>query len=298
MNNTALAAIAVGGGLLSSILSLFPLFPIPLLAPLPLFLIGLGVGLRPMYVAGGVASLFVLLLEGPFPAAEFFIFFALGPSFLIYRALLKRKKSSGEIKWYPSSLLLRDLTTISSTVMLLALAAYIYVIKGWDVTIVVKNFLKAIDPEGQLKDMEPLITQIIPFLPGLFAFWWGLMMLINGALAQGLLVRFKRNLRPSPSFQDLEAPRVFLILLGISFILSLIGVGYLGLLGKNSVLIFAFPFFLIGLSLVHRWFHKTSFATLGLTVFYFVLLVFFWPVVFVILLGILKPWIEKSISSN
>jgi len=298
MNRTAILAISVLGGLLSATLSLLPLFPIPLLSSLPLFLIGLGMGLLPLYGAGIVACLLVLLLEGPLSAVEFFIFFAVGPSFLIYKSLLKRKKSSGEIVWYPSSLLLRDLTYGAGAVMLIALGFYIYFMQDWDLQTLIKKMLVMVDPEGQLKDTEPLLVKIFPFLPGLVAFWWGVTMLLNGALAQGLLVRFKKNLRPSPSFEDLKVPMLFLPLFGLSVILSFIGVGYLELLGKNSALIFVFPYFFIGLSLIHHWFHKTSYATAGLTVFYFILLLFFWPILIVILLGILKPWIEKSTSSN
>jgi hypothetical protein len=105
-------------------------------------------------------------------------------------------------------------------------------------------------------------------------------------------------LRPSPSLEDLEAPKSFIILLGLSILLSWVGVGSLELLGKSSTVVLILPFFLVGLGVVHRLIQKTPFATAGLTIFYFLLFLFLWPALFVILLGILKPWIEKKIPPN
>lgn len=299
MNNRAFMAMTVLGGLLSAALSLLHLFPIPgialisYFASLPLFLLGLGIGLRPLYGAGLIATALVLFVAGPIVSAEFFVFSVVGPALILSRALLNRKSSSGKISWYPSSLLLRDLTYMSGGIMLLALAAYIYLMQGNNVTDLVRTLFEALDPQNHMREMEPVFVKIFPLLPGFFAFSWTIMMLINASFAQGLLIRFKRNLRPSPSFEDLDAPKSFLILLGLSLLLSLVGVGYVELLGKNASFVLIFPFFLIGLGLIHQWFHKSKFSTAGLTIFYFLLFVFLWPAIFVILLGILKPWLEK-----
>lgn len=304
MSNSVKTTSMILGGLLSATLSLLHLFPAPglifisYLATLPLFLVGLGLGLRPLYGASLIATLLIVLLEGPLLGGEFFIFSALGSALLINRALLNRKNSSGKIDWYPASLLLRDLTLAAGLVMIIALSVYLYLTQGGDAHTLIKALLKAFDPQNHLKDAEPLLNTVFPFLPGFFAFSWTLMMLINATLAQGLLIRFKHNLRPSPSLIDLKTPRSFLFLLFLSLLLSMIGVGSLALLGKNSVLILLFPFFLVGLGMIHAWIHKTSFVTVGLTLFYVFMLLFIWPMFAVILIGILKPWIEKFTSSN
>ena len=304
MNTSTVRLITVLGGLLSATLSLAYQLPFPglilfsYLASLPLFLIGLGMGLRPLYGAGLIATLLVFIITQPLLGLEFFIFSVLGPVFLVNRALLNRKTSEGKVSWYPSSFLLRDITLISGAVMLLALGGYLYFIQGSDIHSLVKTFLKAFDPQGQMGNLEPMLLIIFPLLPGFIAFSWIIMMLANAALAQGLLVRFNRNLRPTPSFIDLEVPHNFLILLGISLLLSLIGVGSLELVGKNATFILTFPFLLTGLGLVHQWLHKTRFPTIALTIFYVILFLFFWLGLFVILLGILKPWIEKLTHSN
>ena len=297
-------AMTVLGGFLSATLFILHLTPFPglmllsYLAPLPFFLIGLGIGFRPLYGAGFIAAIIVFLAAAPFLAAEFFVFFVLGPIFLINRALLHRKKSSEEVVWYPASLLLRDFTFASGVVMLLALGGYIYLTHGIEPHSLVKTVLKTVDPQGQMRDAEAIFVKLFPFLPGIFAFSWMLIVLFNAALAQGLLIRFNRNLRPSPSLEGLTAPKSFIIVLGLSLILSMVGVGYLELLGKNTIFVLIFPFFLIGLGLIHQWLNKTSFATAGLIIFYLVLILFIWLAFFVILLGILKPWIERLSPPN
>ncbi len=304
MNNSALMAMTIMGGLLSATLSFLHLLPFPGLiflsyfSTLPLFLIGLGIGLRPLYGAGLVATFLILLVEGPLSTGEFLIFSVLGPAFLINRALLNRKLSSGKITWYPSSLLLRDLTLISGVIMLLALGIFFYLTNGENIHTLIQKLLKVIDPQGHMKSIEPVLVRVFPLLPGFFALSWMGMMLINAVLAQGLLVRFNWNLRPSPSFEDLKVPQNFLIFLGIFLLLSIIGIGFIELLGKNAIFILVFPFFLVGLSLIHHWTNKSPFRTTILTLFYFLLFVFVWPVLIITLLGILKPWVEKLPSLN
>ena len=291
------------GGLLSATLSFSHIVFHPgfvflsYLATLPLFLIGLGGGLSPLYGAAIIASAFVFLMEGFIPGAEFFILSALGPVFLTYRALLYRKKGE-KAHWYPSSYLLRDLTAASTFVMVIALGMYFYFTHGVTPESFIGTFLKTIDPEGTMKGVEPILQMLFPFLPGFLALSWSFMVLINGALAQGVLVRFQKNLRPSPSLQDLKAPKYLSLFLGLSLFLAIFGVETLGIIGKNFTLVFLFPFFLIGLGLIHEWLHKSSFATFALTLFYFCLLVLLWPVFIVVVMGFLKPLIEKATQSK
>lgn len=304
MTQSAFVAITILGGVFSAAFSLVLFSPIPELAfvfyltPLPLFLLGLGMGLRPLYGASIIATALVLLFAGPFFAIEFFIFFALGPIFLINRALLNRKKALGKVVWYSSSCLLRDFALAADIVMFLALGAYIYLTQSEGIPTLMETFLKILGASGHRQDIAPLVLKIFPFLPGLFAVSWSIMMIANGVLAQSFLVRLQQNLRPSPSFEDLELPKSFLIFLALAFLLAIIGVGSLETLGKSATLVLTFPFFLVGLGLIHRWFHKTTFALIGLILFYCALLLFLWPALFVIFVGILKPWIERSPSSN
>lgn len=297
-------AISAFGGLLSATLALLPLtlstnlVLFSYFSSLPIFLLGLGIGLRPLIGAGFFATALVLLFQGPILSLEFFFFSFLGPAFIVHRTLLNYKNSLGETIWYPPSFLLRDLTLLSGIIAVFALGFYLYLTQGESVNTLTRVLLNTIDPQGHIKNAEDLFTKIFPFLPGLFTFSWMLMMLFNLIIAQEFLSRIKANLRPTPSFKVIQIPQSFLIVLGISLLLSFIGVGTLELVGKNATLILAFPFFLCGLGIVHFLFQKTPFAKAGLIVFYSVTLLFIWPAVLVVCLGMLRPWIEKPVTTN
>ncbi|MBX9786274.1 MAG: hypothetical protein K2Y08_02940, partial [Alphaproteobacteria bacterium] len=86
-------------------------------SPLPLFLLGLGKGLRPLYAAGLLATALlgfaIVLFNGLnsyllYSTMSFFVFSVFGIFILVNRALLHYKTASGEVIWYSSSSLLRD----------------------------------------------------------------------------------------------------------------------------------------------------------------------------------------------
>lgn len=304
MTKQGLMARTVGGGLISATLVLLPITFLPSFAflsyftPLPFFLLGLGSGLRPLLGAGLFATAIIFASQGPLLTAEFFLFSVLGPTFLVHRALISYKKASGETVWYSLSFLLRDFTLLSGIIMIFFLGAYLYLFQGQNIHTIVKTILNNFDPQGNIGDGEALLTKLFPFLPGFFTFSWMLMMLLNASVAQGFLTRIKTNLRPTPSFKNIHLPHSFLITLALSLLLSVIGVGTLELLGRNAALTLTFPFFLTGLGIVHYLFHKTSFAKIGLTLFYCFLFLFLWPALLVACLGMLNPWIKKFIPTN
>jgi len=303
-HSLGLLAITVLGGLSCATLALLPLLSasafifISNFLPLPLFLLGLSVGLRPLFGAGLLASALIFLFEGPLFASEFFFLSFLGSAFLVQRALLTYKDSSQKAVYYPPSFVLRDFTLLAGIVMVLALGLYLYFIQGKNGAAIVENALLLFDPYGHLGDAKNILIKVFSFMPGIFTFSWMSMMLLNMGLAQGFLSRSKLNLRPTPSFRALQIPKSFGIILGLSLLLSVVGVGTLELIGKNAALILAFPFFLSGLDLVHFLLHKTRFSKIGLTLFYSLLLLFIWLALIVVLLGILKPWIEKPTPTN
>lgn len=303
MGKSGLLAITVLGGLLSATLMLMPAtFPtftfFSYFAPLPLFFLGFGSGIRPLLIAGVLATVFIFLFQGFYLTAEYFLLSFLGPAFLVHRALIHWKKKSGQMTWYPASFLLRDTTLLAGIIMVLALGAYLYLTQDKNLYTVTKNIINFLDPQGHIKGAEDLLIKLFPFLPGFFTFSWMLMMLFNASIAQGFLTRIKANLRPSPSLEGVQIPKSFLIVFGISLLLSVIGVGTLELLGKNAALTLSFPFFLSGLGIVHFFLHKTAFAKAGLIVFYCTLILFLWPAGLVILLGMLRPWVEKPRIAN
>lgn len=293
------------GGLLSATLVLLPLVFSPGLvfvsyfAPLPFLFLGLSLGLRPLLTAGLLASLLVFLVEGPLLTAEFFLLSFLGPAFIVQRMLTHQNNGKKTIQWYPSAYIMRDFTLLSGIVLTLALGVYLYFIPDGNFAPFAKPFLDVLASHDGSPEVERYLNAIFPLLPGIFVLSWMIMLLLNTAIAQGLLVRTKANLRPTPSFMVVRLPQSFLIVLGLSLLLSFIGVGTVELLGKNAALTLTFPFFFAGLGVVHALFHKTSFAKWGLIAFYALLAAFFlWTAGLVIVLGVIRPWIEKESYEN
>lgn len=286
-------------GFLTAGITLLPLHPsfswlilFSFIETLPLFLIGLGMGLRPLYGASAIAALLIFLGTGPVLAGHFLLLSLPGPIFLINRALLHRTRATGEITWYPASALLKDFILVIGLVMLIAFGVYLSTTQGEDPHFYAHKLREIFDPQGQIQEAESFFSKILPIIPGLFALSWGMTIFSNGIIAQGILVRLKKNLRPTPSLKTLHLSQIFSIAFVLFLFLSFVGVGYIEVLGGNAVCVLALPLFLTGFSLVHHWIHKTSHTTIALTLFY-LLLIFVWPTLIVVALGILKPWIEK-----
>lgn len=257
----------------------------------PLFAVGLGMGLVPLYGATGVAALIIFLGSSLMDVSQFFLQALLGPVFLVNRALLYRQNKKGQTVWYPASQLLVMFSAAMGGILLFALGAYLYVTHGQDPQLYIQQFVQVIDPQGQLS-VRPFFTKILLVLPGLFAVIWGAVMVLNGLVAQGILVRFKKNLRPTPSLNDIQLHPLFSVaFLGCCFV-AWLGLGTLGILAANVACVLSFPLFLVGLSLCRQRIYQTPFKGPLLILFY-LLLCFLWPALFVLMIGILKPWIEK-----
>ena len=176
---------------------------------------------------------------------QFLLLALLGPIFLINRALLHRTRASGEITWYPAPALLKDFILAIGLVMLIAFGVYLYITQG-DPHLYVHKLLEILDPQGQIQEAETFFSKILPVIPGLFALSWGITIFSNGIIAQGLLIRFKKNVRPTPSLETLHLSKVFSIAFVLFLILSFVGVGYIEILGENAALVLAFPLFSYG----------------------------------------------------
>lgn len=172
-------------------------------SPLPLFLLGLGKGLRPLYAAGLLATallgFFIFLFNGLnfyllYSIISFFVFSLLGIFILVNRALLHYKIASGEVIWYSSSSLLRDFVLLSLVIFCLQLGKHLY----WHPLTLLDVFGETFSRTIENQEDPKLISRIFENFVIVFdIFSWIFKMIINGLLAQWILVKFKLNLRPS-----------------------------------------------------------------------------------------------------
>ena len=120
---------------------------------------------------------------------------------------------------------------------------------------------------------------------------WVFGVIINMALAQAIVVRRGRNLRPSPVYSAIEVPWAvtfpFVATLGLSFV-----PGTLGFVGETLAAIIAIPYFFVGLAVFHAVSRPWPMRELILGVVYVLTIAVFWLRVAFVLLGFAERWLK------
>lgn len=260
-----------------------------LLTPLPLFAMGLGGGLIGATIAGTLATALVGLTVGLIPAATFAALVA-GPVLILVRqALLSRLDATGTLEWYPPGRLVAWLTGMGAA---LFLAAALFLSSGRSLEERLRSVLNTAASGYGVDSPATLVRSTIEWLaayPSLMVLYWLTALVINGILAQGLLVRFARNLRPSPPVATIELPRSFGPAVALALGLWVLGDGWLAFVGRNLMMLLGFGFFFAGLGVVHFWLQRLVLRQAALVGFY-VLLAFGWSVLLVSALGFIDHW--------
>jgi len=119
-------------------------------------------------------------------------------------------------------------------------------------------------------------------------------MLGNAALAQGLLAKGGRNLRPSPRLRELTLPDWLSWALVAAALVALAAPGEIGYIGRNLVLVVAVPYFFLGLSVVHKMAALTPLPGALLALVYLVVIFSGWFALFVAGIGVLEQWVGLS----
>lgn len=290
--------IALGGGT-SAILSIAFITGSPAmlmmgnLAPLPLFLVGLGLG----PIAGTVAALVGLSLTGVFgglfAAGLYGLAHALPTWLAVRQSLLRSTAADGTTVWYPIGGVLCWLTAFAAAVMVVvALVSYqsgeglqdmITAYLAQVTTVLVPNLAEA--------DRADLISMMVPFFAGTAAISWLAILVGNGLFAQVLLVRSGRNLRPRPKMDDFALPDWISWLLVGAAAMALIGSGELAYLGRNLAMVLAVPFFVLGAAVVHFLARRAPSTRILLVAFYAVLFVSGLARLLVAGLGLIEQWV-------
>jgi hypothetical protein len=140
--------------------------------------------------------------------------------------------------------------------------------------------------------VQPVID-VVSAVPAILALLWLLVIAGNGILAQGLLVRFRHNLRPSPAMGALELPRTAGFATAAIAALTIFASGWLEFVGRNLLVLLGVAFFFAGLGVVHGLLRPSA-QRLGLLIgFYVFTVVFLSPVmVLVALVGFVDHWVH------
>jgi hypothetical protein len=131
--------------------------------------------------------------------------------------------------------------------------------------------------------------QMAKFFPGIVAVSWLTMTAVNGALAQGVLTRFKRNWRPAPRMADIDLP-VWLSVLAAIFAIGTLGDGPGGFVSRNMLVLLFAAYAFAGLAVVHALVANLQWRGTALGALYGAILVFGWPVAVIAVLGLVEPY--------
>jgi Predicted membrane protein (DUF2232) len=218
---------------------------------LPLFLSGLGLGLPGALTSGLVGTLVVALVAGPAPALVFGALDACPVLLLCRQALLSRAAPDGSREWYPGGLLLCWLMGVVVAGYLLVLMAFELFGPGLTaaVSAMIDELVKAMG-SSLPADGAAALRRSAPLIPGIAAAYYMVNAVINASLAQHLLRRSGRNLRPSVRLSELTLPPQVLWALLASLAVALL-LPALAPFAYALAFIGVVAYFLLGLAVVH-----------------------------------------------
>lgn len=269
------------------------------LAPLPIYCLGLALGYRLAAVAvlgGGVA---IAALTTPLAGIGFLAVIGVPAVILLQRALLARPgaTAAGGVEWYPAG----HLTAWWAGIAAVWIIAAVIITAGDGIETVIREFLfNFIETALQTLQTAPIqlspaevVDVIAPSFLAMIAISGSLMHAINCMLAQGLLVRFGHNLRPSPALSEVVLPRLLAPLLAATIIIAWLLDGTIGYLAQNLVVIAALPYIVGGLSVVHSAAAQTSSRIAWLIGFYLLFsMALNYLSVVLILVGLADQWFD------
>ena len=282
---SALAALAFFTGLTGAVTLMY-------VAPLPLFLVTLGLGSIPG-TAAVVSGLCVAMLGGGIKAALVFGVVHALPSWLAsQQAIRSRTDQAGITTWYPLGSILCQLAVLGlGLLVLVAIGSFLSGIGMREgVAAQLDHVLRLMAPlVGDTVRVE-MVDKLTPVFPGAVATSWILMIVANGTAAQAILTRSKHNIRPPGPYADLDLPEWASWLILVPAGLSLIGTGDLEYTARNLAFVAATPYFFLGLAVVHTIARRVKFKLLLLG-FYLLLLISLFTVLIVAAVGVIEHWV-------
>ena len=291
---------ALGAGALSALASMAFLSGIPgallivYVAPLPLLMAGLALGLSAASLAVMVGIVVAGLIGGPMASILFAIIHGL-PVWMITRlSLLRQIHPDGTPgAFYPHGFILALVSAYAAggfLIVLLMAPSQEGGLMGM-ITAYLGEIFSFMLPTLDDATLNEMIDAVVPLFPGYMGISWLIMVTINTSIATALLARANRLPRPVMQMSKLILPDWLSWLLIASAAIALVGSGETQFLGRNLALILALPFFFLGLSLVHIIARKTTFPGTFLAGFYVFLVLIGWIALLVIVAGLTEQWV-------
>ncbi|MCM0019647.1 MAG: hypothetical protein NBV67_06610 [Tagaea sp.] len=260
-------------------------------AQLPLFAAGLWLGMSAAATAAAVGTI-AAFAGGGFVFAVAYLLANAAPAFVVARqALLWRPAQDGGIEYYPLGnilLLLVGMVAALFAGVIFAFSGAAGGLEGALSRFIVAAFQEIRAPGLDPARLEPFAESIARVFPGIVGVSWLFMTVANAALAQGLISRFAKPQRPSPSIVDLDLPAALLGLVAIFAIGSMLS-GLGGFVSRNMIVMFVAVYALAGFGVLHALVAKLQWRGLALGASYGAVIVFGWPIAVIAILGLIEP---------
>ncbi|MFC1672905.1 DUF2232 domain-containing protein [Pseudomonadota bacterium] len=306
-----------------------------LLLPLPMLMVGLSLGTRPAAIAVATATVIVGSVDQV--AGMMFALVHALPIWLVVRLALTgptgpvanipertgeqspegRETSStfgdrilGRVKdwegetdlpprdegWLPAGRLIAVITVMAAVGILIAALSS----AGSFEETVREHLINAFDEIGGKQDQDVLKDAAVMFaalFPGAVAGMWAILLVFDTVIAQALLARGGRNIRPSPRLRELTLPDWLSWVLIVAAVAALMGPGDVGYTGRNLAMVLAVPFYFLGLAVLHKMASLVTFSGMLMAMFY-VAMFTGWFILVVAGLGLLEQWVglKKRLS--
>jgi hypothetical protein len=296
--------IAIGGGLMSAVAavsffggSVFSLVFV-YFASVPLLLVGLGLGPRAVSIAAGAGICATGIIGGVFPAGVFALIQAL-PAWIISRlTILQLQKASHENEnnnWYSPGFALAVLSMLASLIILgTAASAGDSGMKGM-IEVYLAEAFKAMASAMGTEGKDMMVMRLTSFFPGAIGASWVTMVALNAVVAQGILTRAGKNLRPTPAYAGIDLPLWYSWPLvgtaAVALVGNVLGAEELSYAAYNTTMVIAVPYFFIGLAVVHTLANRVATPGLVLVGVYSVIIVSIWAAVVIVGVGIAEQWV-------
>jgi len=308
------AQIAIAGGLLSafvfmalpngSALALIFIY----LIPFPIFAIGLGGSRRAATIAAGTGLIATSVFGDVLLAGIYGFVFAI-PALLVTRIVMSQSASGtdeqADAKWASIGPALVALALLAAGLILMVDVGVGNLGLKQMLSAQLGDAFKVLVPLADQARHNRMIEMILPIFPGAVGSSWVLMTVFNAVIAQGVLVRLGRNLRPSPAYAELELPQwaswPLILSAGAALTGPLMGMDDLGYLGRNTAMVLALPYFFLGLAVVHTLARRVAATMIVLIVVYTVVLLSGWAALVIAGVGVTEHWIglrARSEKSN
>ncbi len=262
------------------------------LVAVPLFMAGLGLGALPGAAASAVGILAVLAIHNPESAAIYAMSFGFPVAILVRQAMLSRNVD-GTTHWYPAGYLTATLTMIG-LVLAVAYTAILPMLQVQEqatamMRVLAENFASGTDGVTVEQLMEQ-VGWVMRLLPGMLTGIWMLALLAGGAVAQTLLEKIKRNLRPRPNFAEILLPNWMATVAAVIMAVAVFAPDPIGDYAMSMAFAACFGFLVQGLTVVHAFNRKIKGGKILLVIFYMLVVAPIWPVMLVVLLGAVEQF--------